>query len=714
MEQARCYGCMRPRTDGRFCQKCGFEFDAPNASHQLPAGTILKDQYLVGKVLGQGGFGITYLGWDLYLSIPVAIKEYYPTGAVMRESTYGLAVTNCEGRTGSTFENNRLRFLREAQSLAQLSNVPEVVQVRNFFPENETAYIIMEYIQGKTLKDHLQEQGAMSPAQVLNLMRPVMEGLKKVHTVGLVHRDISPDNIMLLPDGRIKLLDFGAVRDMDGDNALRSTQAILKPGFAPIEQYKSRAELGPWTDIYALCGTMYYCMTGKVPKDAPERVLDECDLGWDQIPGLTTNQILALNRATALSPQKRVQNLQELMDLLDAPACTPPVHQQQKAAAEPVRISRTVPLVGNGMREPVSYTEPVQRKKDFSADYPVFTAPLIPESPPVQETASRESPKKKGALPVLGCLAALLLVLAVCFFTVHIWEDATCTTPRVCTICGKKDGAAPGHKWADATCEEPQTCKTCGDTEGKALGHKWADATCEEPQTCKTCGDTEGKALGHRWSEATCAAPKTCGACGATEGNALAHQWKDATCTKARTCNTCGTTDGMALGHKWKNATCTTAKVCTVCNEKQGQPLGHNWKAATYDTPKTCTRCNKTEGTVRGYMASVPGEWERFHKDNSNTDALVFNTPLKNCSGFTLNYEATFNSGSYVDEWKLYYRDNRGRWNLYGYFNTDTNGACITYKFSPKLNITAVAVIPAKRGSFSYTFNLWITDAYAE
>ena len=696
MEQTRCYGCMQPRTDGRFCPHCGYEYDLPNGPHQLPAGTVLRGQYLVGRVLGQGGFGITYLGWDLFLNIPIAIKEYYPTGAVMRESTYGLAVTNCEGRTGSTFENNRRRFLREAQSLAQLSDGPEVVQVRNFFQENETAYIIMEFIRGKTLKDYLQEQGLMTPAQVLKMMRPVMEGLKKVHTVGLVHRDISPDNIMLLPDGRIKLLDFGAVRDVEGDNALRSTQAILKPGFAPIEQYKSRGELGPWTDIYALCGTMYYCMTGKVPMDAPERVLDQCGIGWEQIPGLTPGQVQALNKGTELFPQNRLKNLQELMDLLDASQLAPdaaaPVPQQEEAApaphqwdaaAEQESICLTIPLTGketeeeppmavtmplqheevgpgkyiagiedmktmpldrSGMPDPISYTAPVMREEPPVMEEPLYTAPVImeepeyvPAPPPVQTYDVPQMPveQKKNRMSLVIGIAAVLVLLVIGFFTIHSWKPATCTSPKTCVLCGK--------------------------TEGRALSHSWINATCTDPRTCSVCGKT----------------------------------------------------DGVALGHKWKAATCTVAKTCSACNVKEGQALGHDWMAATYDAPKTCSRCSKTEGKALGFREEVTGTWERFHKDNSNTDALVFDTPLMKCGGLTLNFEPTFNSGSYVDEWKFYYRDGRGRWNLYGYFETGTNGASITYKFSPKLDITAVAVIPAKRGSFSYSFYLWVTDAYA-
>lgn len=665
MAENRCYGCMQPRSDGRFCEYCGFEYDKPNESHQLPTGTVLKGQYLVGKVLGQGGFGITYLGWDLYLNIPVAIKEYYPVGTVIRESARKLSVTHCEGMTGSAFEDNRRRFLREAQTLAQLSNVPEVVQVRNFFPENETAYIIMEYIRGRTLKDYLREHGLMTMEQVLTMMRPAMEGLKKVHAAGLIHRDISPDNIMVLPDGRIKLLDFGSVRDLVAYNANHATQAILKPGFAPLEQYNSKGDVGPWTDVYGLCCTMYYCMTGKVPMNAPERAMEQLGIGWEKVPGLSPSQIRALNQGTDLYPQNRPQNMQELENVLDS---------GENAAV---------------------YTAPILRKGHHDRDKTVYTAPLIPEQPTVVPPevpgnpygTPEQPPKKKSkVLPVLIVLILLIAALAVCFFTVHIWEEATCTEPRTCTICGKTEGEENGHSWSKATCTEPKVCKDCGISDGEAKGHDWAEATCTTPKTCKACGETKGDVSG--------------------------HQWKSATCTEPETCKSCGETKGTANGHQWKNATCTTAKTCSVCNKTEGAPLGHSWKAATYNTPKTCTRCNVTEGKALGYLENVTGDLESVHLGNCNTHALVFDTPLRNCSGFTLNFEVSFNSNSYANEWKLYYRDTNGKWKVYGNFELNGNSAYLTYKFNPKLNISAVAVIPVKNGGYSWTQTLWITYAY--
>ena len=318
MKEKRCFGCMKIKSEETVCVHCGYEEGMQNESHQLPVGTVLKEQYLIGRVLGQGGFGITYLGWDMYLDIPVAIKEYFPDRAVMREAAVSSEVVSYTGTVGERFRSNKERFMREAKMLAKFSDVAEIVQVKNFFMENNTAYIVMEYVDGITLKQYVTAKGGkLTVAETLSLMEPVIDALGKVHKIGLVHRDISPDNIMMLPNGRMKLLDFGAVRDVgdaDAERPLtRSTEAILKQGYAPIEQYQNRGSLGPWTDVYALCATMYFCMTGEVPPDAPERLLGEEEIDFKgEIPSLTDKQAAVFRHGMQLRAQKRLPSMDEL------------------------------------------------------------------------------------------------------------------------------------------------------------------------------------------------------------------------------------------------------------------------------------------------------------------------------------------------------------------------------------------------------------------
>jgi len=378
MDIKRCYGCMRPIGNAPVCPHCGYDTRNSGAPHQLPPGTVLQNRYLLGKVLGQGGFGITYMGYDQTLGIPVAVKEYYPSGLVMRECSHSLSVTNCEGATGSLFAGNRDRFLREARSLAQLSHVPEVVQVRDFFQENNTAYIVMEFLAGQTLKSYVRNRTApLTLRETVAVLLPVFRGLGRVHEAGLVHRDISPDNIMLTSDKTVKLLDFGAVRDVgaaDVDKELtKSTEAILKQGFAPLEQYQKKGSLGPWTDVYALCATIYYCLTKTTPPDAPGLLLEESEIPWQELPGLTVDQAAVLAQGTAILPKNRIRSVSELAARLNE------VLQDGEVYTAPVKTSgKTVPVGGTGaVTAPVRETEHKGAEKKTSGIPPMAVAAVV-------------------------------------------------------------------------------------------------------------------------------------------------------------------------------------------------------------------------------------------------------------------------------------------------------------------------------------------------
>ena len=252
----RCFGCMQQKESSPHCEHCGFDERKENSSHQLPLSTVVGDQYVLGKVLGQGGFGITYLGWDQITKQTVAVKEYFPSGFAGR-NTNTMFVTSYDDQDKKTFENNKKRFLREAESLAKLWSIPQIVKVLRCFEENGTAYIAMEYVEGMDLRRYLKNRRRpLTVDETLSLLGPILEALSHVHAAGLVHRDISPDNIMVLPDGSTKLLDFGAARYVEnadaGQERNTSTQAILKHGFAPPEQYSTHGALGPWTDVYAI------------------------------------------------------------------------------------------------------------------------------------------------------------------------------------------------------------------------------------------------------------------------------------------------------------------------------------------------------------------------------------------------------------------------------------------------------------------------------
>lgn len=273
-----CINCMREKSspEGR-CQYCGF--DPAGASvphHHLAPFVILAGKYLVGRAIGEGGFGITYIGMDLNLEIRVAIKEYYPNGCAIRDSSGNSStVQSYAGEQQAFFETGREKFINEAKVLAKCINLPGIVTVKDFFKENHTAYIVMEYVDGKTLKSYLKEKGGrISADETLRMMRPVIKSLGEVHKMNLIHRDISPDNIMIRQDGTMKVLDFGGARDFAAAGG-KSMSIMLKPGYAPEEQYRTHGEQGPWTDVYALCATMYRCITGEIPPDAMDRTYQD-------------------------------------------------------------------------------------------------------------------------------------------------------------------------------------------------------------------------------------------------------------------------------------------------------------------------------------------------------------------------------------------------------------------------------------------------------
>ena len=236
--------------------------------YQLKPGTVLQNRYLIGSVLGEGGFGITYIGLDKVLAKRVAVKEFYPAGAAHRASVVSGDVIITRGKE-PMYRRGVERFVQEARSLAAFSSEDGIVDVLDTFQANNTAYIVMEYLEGNTLKALLKTEGVFDAARLIKLMEPVMKSLSVMHRTGFIHRDISPDNIMLTNNGKLKLMDFGSARYfLNQDSEL---SVMLKQGYAPVEQYSSRSQQGPYTDVYALCATIYTCITGTVPENSLDR-----------------------------------------------------------------------------------------------------------------------------------------------------------------------------------------------------------------------------------------------------------------------------------------------------------------------------------------------------------------------------------------------------------------------------------------------------------
>ena len=294
------------------CPHCGYDPGAESAfPYALQPGTILNGKYVVGTVLGQGGFGITYSGWDLALESKVAIKEYFPSAQVSRTQTSGaLQWYNTEaGRTAR--DSGREMFLKEARKMARVSRIPQVVRVLDLFQQNNTAYIVMDFVEGENLKNRLKKTGPLPWDQARDIFLPAIDAMERVHKAGLVHRDLSPDNLMLTPDGSVRILDLGAAKDLNINTGASSMQ-VAKGGFSPLEQYIQSGGSGPWTDVYAMAATMYFTFTGVLPLPSVDRLAEDT-LRWD-LPHLTTlpeNVQNALKKAMAISPKTRTRSMGE-------------------------------------------------------------------------------------------------------------------------------------------------------------------------------------------------------------------------------------------------------------------------------------------------------------------------------------------------------------------------------------------------------------------
>lgn len=320
--QNLCMGCMEEKGAAGVCENCGWEEGTGASSHMhLPPGTILNRKYLIGRALGQGGFGITYLAHDMYLDRKLAIKEFFPRDLVRRDhETHSVVVHDNEMQ--EQYDYGMEKFLDEGRTLAKFEEHPNIVSVQDFFKDHETAYLVMNYIQGIALNDYLKEKGQPLPFnEAQQIMMPVLDALNAVHEAGLLHRDISPDNIFISVGARVMILDFGAARHAMTQQK-RNYSIILKPGYAPPEQYRQSGNQGAWTDIYAAAATFYQAITGQMLPDALDR-LDYEQVPWpDWIYSHTTpQQRQALETALAVQVEQRYQSIIDFQNALlsDAP-----------------------------------------------------------------------------------------------------------------------------------------------------------------------------------------------------------------------------------------------------------------------------------------------------------------------------------------------------------------------------------------------------------
>ncbi len=386
--QNYCMNCMRELGGSPVCSHCGYDNGKPDAHepYHLAPGTVLAGKYLVGNALGEGGFGITYIGMHTTLNKRVAIKEFYPSGTANRISLTQVQVTSGKEEF---FQKGVQRFLDEAKNVAKFSEEDGIVDIIDYFQENNTAYIVMEYLEGETLKQYVYNHGVFPIETLISLMIPLMNSLAAVHAAGVIHRDISPDNIMYCKH-KLKLMDFGSARYFT--NKERQMSVILKQGFAPEEQYRTNGVQGPYTDVYALCATIYACITNIVPIGSLDRITNDTlkrpsELGV-KIPPYMEN---ALMHGLAVYAKDRTPDITTLLNEITtettqyqppvSKTVIPPEYAQNMWRQEPSVPKTTAPDMGS------SYI-PQTTAPDMGNSYtPQTTAPNMGNSYTPQTTA---------------------------------------------------------------------------------------------------------------------------------------------------------------------------------------------------------------------------------------------------------------------------------------------------------------------------------------
>ena len=427
-----CYTCMREIKQGDYCTECLKANTADDFAHHLKPGTVLNNKYLVGNSLGEGGFGITYIGRDLLLDFRVAIKEFYPNGCANRNNEKSQDVIAAAQSQSELFNKGKERFLQEARNIARFVDEPGIVGVREYFECNNTAYIIMDYLDGEDLSATLRKNGVFKPEALFDMIRPMVGSLKRMHDAGIIHRDISPDNIMLLKNGTLKLMDFGSARYYTNEE--KEMSVMLKQGYAPEEQYRKNGKQGPWTDVYGLCATMYKCITGVTPVDALDRMRVDglkkpSELGA-KIPEPLENILMY---GLAVYHENRCQDMAEFGGLIEKARKNERVAIEKKdAVAEELYKTRMADeqyktvLADRTYGDEIVYSD---ADRDYRPDMrgaspvpvhhgpgPVGTGQQPPQTPPQKK-------KSNAGLIILIVVLSLLLLGAAGYFLYNYLKD---------------------------------------------------------------------------------------------------------------------------------------------------------------------------------------------------------------------------------------------------------------------------------------------------
>lgn len=357
-EKKLCENCFEEVKTSR-CPCCGYDpSDGVSSPALLQPGSVLSEKYIVGGVIGKGGFGVTYLAYEKSEGRRAAIKEYFPRDIAHRAAYDPTVVAD----DPEVFEEGAEKLYREAQIVSDFKDNPNIVKIYDVFRANNTVYLAMEFLRGKTIREYLCDCGMIDAASALYIARRVLNALSAMHGVRVLHRDISPDNIILCGNGDIKLIDFGAARQVVEEHS-QNFSTIVKYGFAPPEQYRRKTEQGAWSDIYSLGSTMYYALTGDIPADPMARFEND-DTFSENAFGIDEGLWSVITKATKLNAEERYKSAEEMLAALDKLSIVPkPVEFPDDELFRPVFKLRGE----SGSAPSAADTQIVKKKEGFFA-----------------------------------------------------------------------------------------------------------------------------------------------------------------------------------------------------------------------------------------------------------------------------------------------------------------------------------------------------------
>ena len=454
-----CPGCMEYWEDTeRPCPCCGFSWKTPaKAGRELPPFTILGGRYLLGNRIGTGGFGIIYIAMDLETEETVAVKEFFPVSYAER---VGQDVTALPGEDGRYFREALGSFRKEARILSGFTDVENVIRYRDYVMENKTAYLITDYVRGIDLGQYMKITGkTFSQEEVLDLMHPILMAVDTLHSRHVLHRDVSPENLILSPEGRLTLIDFGGAREYDPEDT-RNLTVILKHGYAPDEQYHSGSRQGPWTDLYACCAVMYQMISGILPQDGADRRIKDDLLPLDEIGGLTVTETFAraMEKGMTIHAPDRYLSISRLMaDICpEDPNAGKTESRPETYKSEPAGTAEKRTGSSEGLSDLQPYRGPESGKGEAHR-----AAKALAEGADKKETGHSHTFYKwlKYLIP-----AALILTGLIIFFSVTEKQpDQTGTTEKAAT--GNMDQTVEG------TAEDSTDAVIVPDVTGQSLAY---------------------------------------------------------------------------------------------------------------------------------------------------------------------------------------------------------------------------------------------------